>query len=229
MPGKRSGRTGASSPARARTRTPSARETARVSTPTVSPLTPVLNPMAAGAVSQAPGHPILGGSDMRRRWLLVAPFPLVLAACGGGGGSPGTLAAGPTATPAASPTLTAPATHRAAPSASRPGSPSPSASRSVRTTAHAPSPTRSAARPRPSARPSPTHKPTPPAPAPYIITMTDYAFSPANASVRVGTPVKIANHGPSSHTWTSGSTPPVHSGPFDSGNLDRGQTYVYTF
>ncbi|MFL6239430.1 MAG: plastocyanin/azurin family copper-binding protein [Actinomycetes bacterium] len=59
--------------------------------------------------------------------------------------------------------------------------------------------------------------------------MTDYAFSPANASVRVGTPVKIVNHGPSSHTWTSGSTPPVHSGPFDSGNLDQGQTYVYTF
>jgi plastocyanin len=34
--------------------------------------------------------------------------------------------------------------------------------------------------------------------------------------------VKVVNQGSSSHTWTSNGT-------FDSGNLDSGQSYTYTF
>jgi len=58
--------------------------------------------------------------------------------------------------------------------------------------------------------------------------MYDYYFSPSNPTVSVGTPVKVVNSGGTSHTWTSGSSG-VHTGPFDSGSLDPGQTYTYTF
>ena len=61
-----------------------------------------------------------------------------------------------------------------------------------------------------------------------MIYAMDYHFSPKDPSVPAGTTVKFMNKGPSSHTWTSG-TAPVHTGPFDSGNLDSGQTYTYHF
>jgi plastocyanin len=166
----------------------------------------------------------------RRGWLLVLGVPLVLAACSGGGSTASgalDLAPSPTDTPASAPAAAPSPTARPAASAAPTHTAAPTGAATTQAT-HAPS---TAPKARQTSRP-PTHKATPsPAkkpPAAFTIRAYDYYFSPANPAVAVGTPVKVIDAGSSSHTWTSGSNG-IHTGPFDSGNLDSGQSYTYTF
>jgi plastocyanin len=55
------------------------------------------------------------------------------------------------------------------------------------------------------------------------ITIQGYAFSPTTLSVPVGTKVIVTNRDSVPHTWTS------DNGTFDSGTLDQGQSYSFTF
>jgi predicted lipoprotein with Yx(FWY)xxD motif/plastocyanin len=64
---------------------------------------------------------------------------------------------------------------------------------------------------------------TPPAPQGYSITISGYAFSPASATVSVGTKVTWTNMDPTSHTVTS------NTNVFSSPNLGTGGTFSYTF
>jgi plastocyanin len=176
---------------------------------------------------------------MSRRWgigavLLVA---MLVASCSTGGGGAGNALELGAPTPSAAAPSTTP--HRPAPA---PSSPAPRTSAPARTHPSSPAAARHATAPASTPTPRPpkpstgTHstKPTthpssqPPATSAYVIKMLDYHFSPANPSVPVGTTVRVVDDGASSHTWTSG-TAPVHSGPFDSGNVDPGHSYTYTF
>jgi plastocyanin len=56
--------------------------------------------------------------------------------------------------------------------------------------------------------------PPPPPGATQTVSMTDYAFTPATATVKAGTMVKWVNNGATSHTATSDA-----AGTFDSGTL----------
>jgi plastocyanin len=127
------------------------------------------------------------------------------------------------------PTLAAP-TH--APSARTSAHASPTGRASASSGAHTAT---HAASPRPATQQTATHSPTPkptkPASSgPFVIQALDYYFSPKNPTVPVGTTVKIVDNGYSSHTWTQVNTlgQPA-SGGFNSGNLDPGQSYTYTF
>jgi plastocyanin len=53
-----------------------------------------------------------------------------------------------------------------------------------------------------------------------VIDAQNYKFTPKNLSVKAGTTVKVVVSD-GSHTWTGGS--------WDSGNLDTGQSYSFTF
>jgi plastocyanin len=166
---------------------------------------------------------------LRRHWLLVLAAPVLLGACSSGGGSNAALDLAP------SPALTATATASSAPGTAAHATPSASPARSVSPAAthstsasmgtHSSSPRPATTHPQAH---SPSPKPTKTQSSSYVIHTHDYYFSPASLSVPVGSSVQVVNAGPSSHTWTSGSAP-VHRGPFDSGNLEQGQTYTYTF
>jgi plastocyanin len=62
-----------------------------------------------------------------------------------------------------------------------------------------------------------------PAPTPALVTIQDFAFSPASVSIPVGGSVTWKNLDTASHTATDAS------GSFDSGNLDTGKSYTHTF
>lgn len=55
------------------------------------------------------------------------------------------------------------------------------------------------------------------------ITLQNTAFSPAEKTITRGTTVRWINHDPYAHTVTSTTNL------FNSGNLDQGQTFEYTF
>ncbi len=55
------------------------------------------------------------------------------------------------------------------------------------------------------------------------VTISNFAFQPAQITVPVGTTVTFTNNDAMAHTVTS------DAGIFDSGNLSTGQTYTYTF
>jgi plastocyanin len=168
---------------------------------------------------------------LRRRWWLVLAGPMLLVACSNGGSGASTaldLAPSPSITLPSTTGSTTGAAPSAAPHAaasSSPVGPTPAHSTATTKAKHSSSPRPATSRPAThSSTPSPTKKPA----ASYEIHTQDYYFSPANLMVPVGASVQVVDAGSSSHTWTSGSAP-VHTGPFDSGNLDHGQTYTYTF
>ena len=55
------------------------------------------------------------------------------------------------------------------------------------------------------------------------LTIKGFAFSPKSLTVKVGTTVTATNLDSTPHTWTSGPAS------FDSGNLDQGKSYSFTF
>src|SRR5829696_1339680 len=55
------------------------------------------------------------------------------------------------------------------------------------------------------------------------VTISDFEFTPATVNVSVGDTVTWTNRGPTNHTATA------NNGSFDSGNLNRGQTYSRKF
>ena len=55
------------------------------------------------------------------------------------------------------------------------------------------------------------------------LTIKGFAFSPKALTVKVGTTVTATNLDSTPHTWTSGPAS------FDSGNLDQGKSFSYTF
>ncbi len=63
-----------------------------------------------------------------------------------------------------------------------------------------------------------------------MVSIKNFAFSPGSISVRAGTTVMWTNDEASAvpHTVTSG-TPNAPSGMFDSGTLNPGQTFQFTF
>jgi plastocyanin len=77
----------------------------------------------------------------------------------------------------------------------------------------------SAATPVAAASTSTTHGPG----HPLAITISNFAFDPARATIPVGTTVTWTNHDQIAHTATS------TTGVFSSGNLNQGQSYSYTF
>jgi plastocyanin len=160
-----------------------------------------------------------------RAALLTLPL-LLLAACSGGGSTTQSIA-GDSNGPSASTTASAPASHGTARAAHTPRA-TPSSATNVGSRSATTSPSAHHSQPASRHTTSSTHPPSSPAANVYVIHARDYEFRPANPSVHVGTTVKVVNDGPSPHTWTSGNAP-VHKGPFDSGNLDQGQTYTYTF
>ncbi len=64
------------------------------------------------------------------------------------------------------------------------------------------------------------------------VNIVDFAFQPANVTIKVGDTVKWTNTGPSTHTTTSGTTTGGvrhPDGQWDSGSLSAGQTFSHTF
>ncbi len=62
-----------------------------------------------------------------------------------------------------------------------------------------------------------------PTATPALVTIKDFAFSPSTLSVPVGGSVTFKNLDTASHTASDGA------GTWDSGNLDTGQSWTYTF
>ena len=62
-----------------------------------------------------------------------------------------------------------------------------------------------------------------PSPSPYVVTIKNFAFSPASLTVPVGATVVWKNDDGVAHTATSTSRG------FDSGNLDNGAHFSFTF
>jgi plastocyanin len=62
-----------------------------------------------------------------------------------------------------------------------------------------------------------------PAATPVLVTIKDFAFSPSVVSIPVGGSVTFKNLDQAAHTATDSNKV------FDSGNLDTGKSYTYTF
>lgn len=62
-----------------------------------------------------------------------------------------------------------------------------------------------------------------PSATPVLVTIKDFAFTPNIVSIPVGGSVTFKNLDQASHTATDSN------GAFDSGNLDTGKSYTYTF
>jgi plastocyanin len=62
-----------------------------------------------------------------------------------------------------------------------------------------------------------------PAATPALVTIKDFAFSPTSVSIPVGGSVTWKNLDTAAHTATDSA------GSFDSGNLDQGKSFTYTF
>jgi plastocyanin len=62
-----------------------------------------------------------------------------------------------------------------------------------------------------------------PAPSPYVVMIKDFAFSPGSLTIPVGATVIWRNNDGAAHTATSTSPG------FDSGNLDNGAHFSFTF
>ena len=62
-----------------------------------------------------------------------------------------------------------------------------------------------------------------PAASPYVVRMKDFAFSPSTIKVPVGATVRWKNDDSVAHTVTSSSKS------FDSGNLESGHSFTFTF
>jgi plastocyanin len=79
--------------------------------------------------------------------------------------------------------------------------------------------------PEPDAQPAATKKADPVvrAAASSGVTIKDFSFAPATVSIGVGDTVTWTNQGPSIHTATA------NDGSFDSGNLDKGESFSKTF
>jgi plastocyanin len=65
--------------------------------------------------------------------------------------------------------------------------------------------------------------------APDQVICKDNRFIPDTLRVQTGTTVTWVNQDDFIHTVTSGSSPSDRSDLFDSGNLNEGQTFTYTF
>jgi predicted lipoprotein with Yx(FWY)xxD motif/plastocyanin len=76
--------------------------------------------------------------------------------------------------------------------------------------------------PAPSPTPTPTPTPTPAAPVPYSINIQGFAFSPATATVPIGTVVTWTNKDSAAHTVTS------NTGVFN-GSVSPGASFSFTF
>jgi plastocyanin len=63
----------------------------------------------------------------------------------------------------------------------------------------------------------------PPSPQTYAVTISNFSFSPATITIKVGSTVTWTNKDGTTHTVTS------NSGVFDSGNLAPNATFSYTF
>ncbi len=75
----------------------------------------------------------------------------------------------------------------------------------------------------------PTETETPPPPAAGAnVAIQDNSYSPNSIQIKVGTTVQWTNNGAAPHTVTSG-TPGTPSGVFDSGPINPGGTFSYTF
>jgi len=62
-----------------------------------------------------------------------------------------------------------------------------------------------------------------PSASPAAVTIADFAYSPSSLTIPVGTAVTWKNNDTASHTVTDSN------GAFDSGNLDQGKTFTFTF
>lgn len=62
-----------------------------------------------------------------------------------------------------------------------------------------------------------------PTATPAVVTIKDFAFNPSTLSIPVGGQVTFKNLDTASHTASDAN------GAFDSGNLDTGQSWTYTF
>lgn len=62
-----------------------------------------------------------------------------------------------------------------------------------------------------------------PSTSPVVVTIKDFAFSPATVSIPVGGSITWKNLDQAAHTATD------KNGAFDSGNLDNGKSYTFTF
>ena len=62
-----------------------------------------------------------------------------------------------------------------------------------------------------------------PAPSPFAVTIKNFAFSPSELTIPVGATVVWKNEDSVAHTATSSGQG------FDSGNLDQGQSFSFTF
>lgn len=62
-----------------------------------------------------------------------------------------------------------------------------------------------------------------PAASPYVVIIKNFAFTPSTLKIPVGASVTWKNQDSASHTATSTSTG------FDSGNLDNGKSFTFTF
>ena len=154
---------------------------------------------------------------------LLLVLLVLLGACSGPTGSSTSLSVLATATavgtalPTNSPTATIPAT-----STPRPR-PTPTLTPRPKPT---PTPT---PRPKPTATPTPrpTATPTPtPTPQTVVVTISNFAFSPASVTITVGTTVEWVNKDSTMHTTTSDSGDPAS---WDSGPLATNATFSFTF
>jgi plastocyanin len=62
-----------------------------------------------------------------------------------------------------------------------------------------------------------------PSTSPVVVTIKDFVFSPATVSIPVGGSITWKNLDQAAHTATD------KNGAFDSGNLDTGKSYTFTF
>ncbi len=97
------------------------------------------------------------------------------------------------------------------------------------------SPTPTAASPAPASAAPPSAAPTSPAPASATpaadataISIDNFEFNPASLTVKSGTTVTWTNDEDSLHTATAG-TPDAPTGLFDSGEIDTGVEFPFTF
>ncbi len=65
--------------------------------------------------------------------------------------------------------------------------------------------------------------------APVVVHAKDFAYKPLELAIGVGTTVTFVNDDDSAHTVTAGALGDDKKPLFDSGNMDKGQKWTFTF
>jgi plastocyanin len=108
-----------------------------------------------------------------------------------------------------------PARQGATTTAARPAAPAPR----TQPAQQQPSPTSAAKRPSPAASPQPAAQ----QPGRYTLTISDFAFTPRELTIPVGSTVTVVNRDEAVHDWTSAT------GVWASGDLRQGESFSFTF